>query len=384
MRILRVIASVDPSGGGPIEGLKRSALVCEKHGWSTEVVSLDDPDSACVKQFPGVVHGLGPTFRRYGYIHGFSSWIVENSKRYDAAVVHGLWNHASVGGGNGLFESGLPYVVFTHGMLDPWFRKQYPVKHFLKQAFWWLVQGKVLSRAEYVLFTTEEERALAHGVFFGNDYKSRVVAYGASEPVGDPWEQIRLFRSLVPELGERPYLLFLSRIHEKKGCDLLVEAFARSALNNQDINLVVAGPDHSGLKVKLIEIAKALGVSKRIHWPGMLEGDFKWGAFLGSEAFVLPSHQENFGIVVAEALACGAPVLTTNKVNIWREIEEYGAGYIAEDTGSGVLALLDRWSRTSSSERGSMRSAARKCFEQRFNVESAGTDLMRVLSEIRR
>jgi glycosyltransferase involved in cell wall biosynthesis len=384
MKVLRVIASVDPSGGGPIEGLKRSALVCEKHGWATEVVSLDDPNSQCVKQFPGVVHGLGPTFRRYGYIHGFSSWIVENAKRYDAAVVHGLWNHASVAGGSGLYESGLPYVVFTHGMLDPWFRKQYPVKHLLKQAFWWACQGKVLSRAEYVLFTTEEERALASGEFLGNEYKSRVVAYGASEPVGDPVEKVRQFRASVPELGERPYLLFLSRIHEKKGCDLLVDAFANSALRDQDVDLVIAGPDHSGLKSKLIEKAAKLGVSRLIHWPGMLEADRKWGAFLGSEAFVLPSHQENFGIVVAEALACGAPVLTTNKVNIWREVEEYDAGYIADDTSSGVLSLLDRWSRTSRGDRESMRSAARRCFMQRFNVESAGMDLMKVLSEIKR
>ncbi|MFN6996501.1 MAG: glycosyltransferase, partial [Aquincola tertiaricarbonis] len=114
-------------------------------------------------------------------------------------------------------------------------------------------------------------------------------------------------------------------------------------------------------------------------WPGMLQGDLKWGAFHAAEAFVLPSHQENFGIAVAEALGCGVPVLISDKVNIWREIEADGAGLVAPDTAEGTAQLLQRWLALSSAERAAMRDRARGCFAQRFTVEAMADSLLSVL-----
>jgi glycosyltransferase involved in cell wall biosynthesis len=119
----------------------------------------------------------------------------------------------------------------------------------------------------------------------------RVVAFGTKDVAGSADAQIASFRTLLPQLASRKFILFLSRIHPKKGCDLLIQAFAKVAAENKELDLVMAGPDSVGWGSKLMRLAEDLGVANRIHWPGMLKGDQKWGAFRAAEAFVLPSHQ---------------------------------------------------------------------------------------------
>src|SRR6202043_4224766 len=116
------------------------------------------------------------------------------------------------------------------------------------------------------------------------------------------------------------------------------------------------------VQASLQALAGRLGVADRIHWPGMLLGDAKWGAFRAAEAFVLPSHQENFGIAVAEALACGRPVLLSDKVNIAEEIAEDGAGLMELDTAGGTERLLTRWIEMPAAERQAMGVRASECF----------------------
>ena len=111
----------------------------------------------------------------------------------------------------------------------------------------------------------------------------------------------------------------------------------------------------------------------------MLTGDTKWGAFHSSEAFILPSHQENFGIAVAEALGCGKPVLISNKVNIWREIEADKAGIVANDDLTGTEYLLKTWMQLNDEERMVMSENAIRCFTQRFTVAAMAKSLVKIL-----
>ena len=158
-----------------------------------------------------------------------------------------------------------------------------------------------------------------------------------------------------------------------------MRAFARHAASRPDYDLVIAGPDRSGLRALLTKSAEDLGVANRIHWPGMLSGDAKWGAFRAAEFFVLPSHQENFGIVVAEAMALGRPLLITNKVNIWREVEADGAGFVVNDDVNGVADGLGRMLAMSHAERDAMGLAARRSFETRFDLETNALSLLDVI-----
>lgn len=387
VKILHIIASADPASGGPIEGVLRQDAASRQLG-TRELVTVDVPGSPYLKDLGLEVHALGrnhsPIFfskllRHYGYTPHLIPWLKRHAADYDAIIVNGLWNFTAFGAAMALPGQKTPYFVFTHGMMDPWFKRTYPLKHLAKLVFWLLCEGRLLAGARKVFFTTEEERRLAHGQFPFWRYNEQVVGYGtAAAPPSTP-EQRAAFQAKTPDLGDKPYLLFLSRIHRKKGCDLLVDAFAKIASENPDLQLVVAGPDQENLVAALRERAKNLGVGDRIHWPGMLKGDAKWGGYRGAEAFILPSHQENFGIVVAEALACGTPVLISDKVNIWREVEAAGAGLVRPDDAAGTEDLLRAWLALSETDRAAMRVAAHQTFEKNFDVATIAPALLEII-----
>jgi len=377
LRVLHIIASVRKESGGPVEGLTQSVIYRQSIGQYIEVLTLDPYNADFLNEFPCKVTGVGPTPKKYGYTPKLKQWIVDNGHRFDVAVIHGLWNHASVGGWQGCIKVKLPYVLFTHGMMDPWFKKAYPLKHWLKQLFW-IIQGPALKHASEVLFTSEEEKKLAQGVFWGFKYNSKVVSYAAGEAIKPSKEALDTVDQILKDVGHKPYLLYLSRIHEKKGCDLLLKAFAKID-KRPDLQLVMAGPCHDEYIYTLQKLALDLGISDRVHWPGMLKGELKAAAFKNAEAFVLTSHQENFGIAVAEALAYGKAVLISDQINIWREIEQGGAGIVASDTVNGAYSILKKWENMSADEKEYMSHSARKVYLDNFTVKAAAEDLTKAL-----
>jgi glycosyltransferase involved in cell wall biosynthesis len=379
MKILRSSHTVNPARGGPIESIKQSSAALLRRGHEVEIVSLDAPDDPWVRESSVPVHALGPGRTSYGYAPRFSSWIKEHRTHFDAVIVHGVWQYSSFGVWRALAGTDTPYFVFPHGMLDPWFKRTYPAKHFKKLLYWPWAEYRVLRDAGAVLFTSEEERRLARESFALYRAREVVVNYGTAAPSN--LEQARKsFSATYPELSERPFLLFLGRLHEKKGCDLLINAFVALRKSNRDLklSLVMAGPcadqDHLGY---LRTLAKEAGDA--ILFPGMLTGDAKWGALTSAEAFVLPSHQENFGIAVVEALACGTPVLISDQINIWREIEADGAGFVEKDDLAGTSQLLARWLATDDAARSAMREKAQNCFANRFEIERATDSLLAVI-----
>jgi glycosyltransferase involved in cell wall biosynthesis len=375
MRILELISSVNPAGGGPIEGLKQTAAVAARRGASVEVATLDDPAAPWVRDFPLPLHAFGPAHLKYSYAPRLKPWLRAHAHDYDAVVVHGLWQYHGFAARQSLRGSSTPYYVFPHGMLDPWFKRTYPLKHLKKWLYWPWADYRVLRDAQAVLFTTEEERLLARQSFWLYRCRETVVGYGTAAPTGDAAQQREAFYAAFPMLRDTRNLLFLSRLHPKKGCDSLLAAFARVARRDPRLRLVMAGPDQIGWQRTLVAQAESLGIAGRVTWTGMLTGDLKWGAYRAADAFVLPSHQENFGVVVAEALACGVPVLISDKVNIWREVQRAGAGLIADDTDVGTERLLESWLALAEPERLAMRTAAVPAFREHFEIEALVTRL---------
>jgi glycosyltransferase involved in cell wall biosynthesis len=374
MKILNCIHSLNPSVGGPLELVKQTSLVLTRRGHSVEVVSLDVPTDPWVAEFPGTAYALGPSRGSYGYAPRFVPWLEERRAGYDAVVVHGIWQYHSFGVWRSLHKTATPYFVFPHGMLDPWFNRTYPLKHLKKLLYWPWAEYRVLRDAAAVLFTSEQERLLARESFRLYRCHEVVVKFGTAAPEVD-WERAREdFYNAFPPLREKNFLLFLGRLHEKKGCDLLLRAFASSG--TRPSHLVMAGPcaDESYL-AHLKQLAGTLPIT----FTGMLSGNLKWGAFAASEAFILPSHQENFGIAVVEALACGKPVLISNQVNIWREIVEDGCGYAEADSLEGIELLLERWLETAPAQRAAMSEEARRCFAQRFEINQAVDSFLHAL-----
>jgi glycosyltransferase involved in cell wall biosynthesis len=358
---------MSPEYGGPAQLVRQIVSIYPSLGMIGEVACLDAPGSPFLAGLGFPVHALGPALGVYGYSSKWASWLRAHMHEYDGIIIQGIWQYQSWGTWR-VIRGRVPYVQLTHGMLDPWFKRRYPLKHVKKWIYWALAEYWVLRGARRVLFTSTIEQQLAPQSFWLHRWNGAVVPYGAERPRGAPMELMEAFYRHCPQVRGQRSILYLGRIHPKKGCDLLIEAFQQTAQRAPWMHLVMAGPDSAGMRAQLEKRVADAGLSGRVHWPGLLTGDAKWGAFYASEAFILPSHQENFGIAVAEALACGCPVLISNQVNIWPEIQEDGAGLVAPDTLEGTRRLLEEWAAMDAETREQYVARAHACFEQRYDI----------------
>ena len=408
MRIVRIIRSTNPTGGGPIESLKQVARLHSQVGNTVEVVCLDDPASAWLKDFPFPCHALGPVRGKFGYSPLLVSWLEAHLGNYDCAVIEGLWQYHSWGAWRALRKSGVPYLVFTHGMLDPWFKRTFPLKHLKKWLYWPWADYRVLRDAEAVLFTCEEERRLARDSFWLYRAREVVVKFGTMGVPEPAKDYAGGFLEKHPELKPYRRFVFLGRVHPKKSPDIIIRTIARlkaaghwieqgatsyelaaqsselrahAAERRQGMKLIMAGPADGDYAAELQALAGELGVADSIVWTGMITGDDKWGALQCAEAFVLPSHQENFGIAVAESLSVGVPVLISKAVNIWADIVADGAGTADDDTVEGFERQMIAWLRMSPDEVVMMRRKARACFEARYTAKDAAESLLGALRD---
>lgn len=420
MHLLNVIASLDPVNGGPCQYIRNSVQELEKLNVSSEVLCLDDPDAPYLKEYPFAVHALGPGKTIWCYSFKLMPWLLENLCRFDVVIVNGLWLYTGKAvreawkqlrlqqssSKKGTYKVPKLFVM-PHGMLDPYFqnvagRRLKAIRNWI---YWKIVERKLINEASGLLFTCEKECELARVPFRPYKPKQEVnVGLGIADPPIYNSGMRKAFLEKCPELETAPYILFLSRIHEKKGVDLLIksyvaiaskllsdramstpeQAFAcrRSSSHFHLPKLVIAGP---GIETAYGESLKNLALrNKRLRnhilFPGMLSGDAKWGAFYGCEAFALPSHQENFGIAVVEALACGKPVLISNQVNIWKEVIEMGGGLVAEDSLEEMQNLVRNWITLSKGEKLKMGKYARKAYELNFAIGPATSRLLKAVN----
>lgn len=374
MRILHVIRTVNPAWGGPVEGLRNLTAQARCRGHEPEIVSADEPGAQWLPSWSLKVHAVGPAqLGIYGITKNLDEWLNANLSRFDIVVVHGIWMYFSYAVWKATRRTGVPYFLFIHGALDPWFKRTYPLKHLKKVAYWKLFEHKVLRDAQAVLYTTEEEMILADRAFLPWRSRSAVSGYGIAPPaLSEAFDKDQVIRRLTgsnPALRNRKFILFLARIHEKKGIDLLLKAFAAARPGLPGTALVIAGPGEEKTLGKLRQLASSLGISEDVVWTGPLYGDAKYDTLRAAEAYVLPSHQENFGISVVEALACGTPVLISDKVNIWREIQSANCGLVAPDDVPGAARLLQQWAAVSDQQKLQMGSNAKQCFSRNFDLE---------------
>lgn len=380
MRVLRVIQSMDPSVGGPCQGIRNSAPELSKLGIETEVVCLDLPDKTYSQGDAFPVIKLGPANNPWGYSRSLSSWLKQNIHNFDVIIVHGLWQfygHAVRKAMEAIkrHQNGAAPRVFVmpHGMLDPWFQKadSRKLKAIRNYFYWHLIEKKLINSADAVLFTCQIELELARQTFSDYSPKNEInVGYGISTPPGYEPKMTDAFLEVCPGLRDSSYLLFISRLHEKKGVELLIDAYRTLKAGGLQLPiLVIAGPGlDSAYGQSLVGLS---GDDTDIMFPGMLTGDAKWGAFYGSTCFILPSHQENFGIAVVEAMACGKLVLISNQVNIWKEIKQENAGLIEDDSKQGVENLLSKWQQLSVEARKEMGQNAHNLFIKKFTAAAA-------------
>jgi len=256
--------------------------------------------------------------------------------RFDVMHVHSLYLfHTWVGGDSARFF-GLPYIISPHGSLDPYIWRRSRLR---KAATELVFQRRVLANAAAIHYTSAVERDISAPV--AGPAPARVVPLGIDLAAYDALPGPAPFHAAFPITRGRRLVLFMGRLHEKKGLDLLVDGFAAAHRVHPDLHLVVAGPDDGAGEPAKRQLAR-LGLTEHATFTGMLLGEAKFSALSAASMFVLPSHSENFGIVVAEAMAAGLPTVVSDKVNIHNEIGGRGAIVVpcqAEAVGEAMLKL---------------------------------------------
>jgi len=399
MRLLHIIASMDPVSGGPCQGIRNNNPLIRDLGVYREVVCMDDPASEFLGSDDFPIHALGPAKGLWQYSSKLFPWLKTHMQSFDVVVINGLWLFFSYAGWKMLKKTQraannrgdkVPKVfVMPHGMLDPYFqlaqdRKMKAIRNLI---YWHLIESKVVNDSDGLLFTSETELLLARKSFTNYHPKNEYnIGYGVPPPPPYTSDMKAAFLERCPIQAGRGYLLFFGRIHPKKGVDMLVASYLEILAEKGSDGLpalVIAGPGMESeygekIKKRLTSIPIA---ENNVFYTGMLTGNAKWGAFYGSDAFVLPSHQENFGIAVVEALACSKPVIISDQVNIWKEINAGGGGIIGEDTKESVYDNLLKWINMSDPDKAEMSKCAFQVFLDNFQIETAANNFYKIISE---
>lgn len=421
MNVLHIISSMDPRLGGVCQALKTLAGRLVEKGVYCEIASLDDPYQPFLSETGVRINALGPAKSPWQYSSRFVPWLNKNLGRFNVVVLHGLWLYSSYAAyravrlfnkrnqiAHGPSCPKVRFYVMPHGMLDPYFQKapERRLKAIRNYFYYKLIEQKVINKADEIFFASAEECRLAATTFKPyHPRRTRIIGLGIEPPPASTLQMQLAFAKLCPNLGKSPYLLYLGRIHEKKGLDLLIHAYAnhvRSAFcyfqrctgilahfeqpvirmkdkfEKSVLHLVVAGPglDSAYGRYILDLLSRRPELKGLVHFPGMLTHDAKWGAFYGCEAFVLTSHQENFGIAIVEALACAKPVLISDQVNIWKEVKASGGGLITQDTLMGVHHVLQQWTRLSKTAKLKVSRQARLTYLKNFSVDGIANRLI--------
>lgn len=377
MRILHIISTTDPAYGGPVESVAQLGTCLSSMGVTVQVAACaDSPDAEWLKRYPLEVHALGPGLGNYGYSPRLVPWLRDHGGGYDVWIINGIWHYHAVATARVARELRKPYLVYTHGMLDPWSRRAHPLKYVKKLVYWTLFEQFTLRHASAVCFTAQEEARLSRQYFPMGAWRSFVVGAGVESPESPESGSQDELLSRYAELRGKRVWLFLSRLHAKKGLDLLLRSFAKAAREDAALHLLVVGAGERSYVAKMRSLARKLGLESRTTFAGPMYGPEKWRAYRMAELFVLPSHQENFGIVVAEALAVGLPVCISNRINIWKEVADSAAGLVCDDDVQSLDRALEGWNRLSGEERDEYGVRARACFEAHFHIRQAASRLL--------
>jgi len=358
MKTLHVIHSMDPRSGGPVAALLGLTAEQVRRGDQVTIVCTDvgnpadPPDGIAMRVCRG--YGALGVLRRFRYSpdgsRAIGHLLALKATRPDAVHIHGLYAHLTLSAAAAANRCGVSHAIRPAGGLGDFARRQGASN--AKRLVFNLILKRQMQRATFVHATSPKEQDSLRRLLPGA--RVECVPHGVTIPTEMELEAGKsVFTQAHPHLANRPFVLFMGRLHRKKGIDLLFAAFSEFSANNETV-LVIAGPD-DGYFMKTCSLAASLGISGRVVYTGFLEGTMKTGALALARIFVLPSMEENFGMSVVEAMAHGTPVLTCPEVDSHRYVAESQGGLVVPRSprafADGLRSLWDSDTR-STGERG--------------------------------
>ncbi len=330
MRVLHVIEGVDIRLGG-LSTLLADITSIERHiGLDNEILSLECPAQFVNPNIEGPMHLFPASFpHRLSNSGSAISWLKDHAERFDAIVIHSTWNLLAQRAGIVAARMGIPYIFWPHNSLDPFdLQKKKEMKALLGPT---LIRN-FLSKARAICSASELESNRLQ--LFGVNLPRYVLPY----PVrfdGAKGSR-KSFRDRYSLSEEEFVFLFLSRVDYKKGLDLAVRAFAAIAGQFPLARFIVAGPDTKGYAGKIRRLIDDLALGDKVKMIGTVTGQPKSDAFSGSDCFVLTSLNESFGIAVVEALQSDLPVLISDNVYIYQDVERLDGGWICQSEVASI------------------------------------------------
>jgi glycosyltransferase involved in cell wall biosynthesis len=347
LRVLHVIQSLDPAGGGPPMIAARIAAAQAERGCQMAMISYHFPeaDERCNKALRAIPNFENVRIHHFPIPTKFEKISAREARAklesiihdFDILHLHGVWDPAIYAAADVAARARKPYVVMLHGMLDPWSLSQKKLKKKVALA---LGYRNMLNRAAFLHCGNSDEVRLIENLKLTAPL--RVVPNGIFTQEVDPLPPQGQFRARHPEFADSKFVLFLSRLHYKKGLDYLADAFAIVARELPDVRLVIAGPDEGARRDFESQIAR-LGVAARVHLVGPIYTAQKLAAVRDCDCFCLPSRQEGFSLAIIEALACARPVVISKACH-FPEVKDAGAGIVTDlepaQIAEGLVTVL--------------------------------------------
>jgi glycosyltransferase involved in cell wall biosynthesis len=337
--ILHIIPYMHPSAGGPPVVVENFIAEANRLGHRSQIISTPSYCNGDQSNLQKRLEQLAPaTFlnaletlpilSRAG-----AAKINAHVRQADIVHVHTLWSPLNVSARYACLRHDRPYVLMPHGMLDPY---SLSVKAPKKSMYLRMFERHNIACAQRMIYTTLEEERLA--ALAGLRLPpGELVPLGANASSGSRHDLRGQFLARFPQAGGRRTLLFLGRIHPKKGLDRILNCLQSVKQSIPNVLLVVAGDGEPQYTRHLRQLVSSLGLDNYVLFAGRLDGELKWASFAAAELFLLPSRQENFAITVAEAMQMGVPVIITEKVNTWPYVKEAGAGLVLDERHINAL-----------------------------------------------
>ena len=375
--ICHVVASINEEVGGPAYSVTHLTQALSEQKIFPHLFTLNYQKVGEQLATNGVkLHSYNATpIARY--LRGFQPSAYQHleqlaSTEIDLIHNHGLWMFPNIYARQAALVNRLPLVISPRGMLESWSLKNSWYKKWLA---WILYERKNLNSATAFHATSDEELQSIRRL--GYKQPIALIPNGITIPSLDNLPSREVLNQVFPQLSDKKWLLFLSRLHPKKGIDNLL--YVWQSLINQFPNwhLIIAGPDLIGYRAKLESLTTQLGLTKQVTFTGMLSGELKIAALSQSNLFVLPTHSENFGIAIAESLAYGVPAITT-KGAPWKDLIEYHCGWWIDDNQKALKEALLEAMKLSDQERQEMGSRGRIMVEKKYSWNVIAEEMSKV------